>query len=113
MHSLRIALVMIVAACGGKYGGTTTTPAQPAVAPKGGLDAAALPFEVLERRGTQVDEAAFFTRISKARAVCVGEEHPNPHHHWMQLHVVREVSKRIGNEKLALGLEMIQRPFQG
>ena len=114
MHSLRIALVVIViAACGGKYGGGTTTPTQPAVAPKGGLDAAALPYEVLERKGTQVDEAAFWDRLAKARAVCVGEEHPNPHHHWMQLHVVRELAKRIGNDKLALGLEMIQRPFQG
>jgi uncharacterized iron-regulated protein len=31
----------------------------------------------------------------------------------MQLHSVREISKRIGRDKLALGLEMIQRPFQG
>jgi hypothetical protein len=49
----------------------------------------------------------------KARAVCIGEEHPNPHHHWVQLHFVRELSRRIGKDRLALGLEMFQRPFQG
>jgi uncharacterized iron-regulated protein len=80
---------------------------------KGGLDDAALPYQILERKGTQVDEAAFWTRISRARAVCVGEEHPNPHHHWVQLHVVRGLAKRVGPNKLALGLEMVQRPFQG
>lgn len=106
-----LGIVVALAACGGKY----PTPQQPKdpILAKGGLDAAALPFEILERKGTQIDEAAFYERISNARAVCVGEEHPNPHHHWMQLHVVREVGKRLNGGKLAVGLEMIQRPFQG
>jgi len=100
--------VAVIAGCGGKYGGPTKpTPM------KGGLDAAALPYQVLERNGTQITEDAFWGRLAKARAVCVGEEHPNPHHHWVQLHVVRESVKRLGKHKLALGLEMIQRPFQG
>ncbi|MEO8702317.1 MAG: ChaN family lipoprotein [Kofleriaceae bacterium] len=106
-----LAVVALVGCGGAKYPGPTT--AKPEVKLKGGLDDAALPYQVLERKGTQIDEAAFWTRIAKARAVCVGEEHPNPHHHWMQLHVVREVSKRLGGDKLAVGLEMIQRPFQG
>jgi len=44
----------------------------------------------------------------------VGEEHPNPHHHWLQLHVVRELIKRLPKgTRIALAMEMFQRPFQG
>ncbi|MBA2538513.1 MAG: ChaN family lipoprotein [Deltaproteobacteria bacterium] len=112
MTTFRLALVLL-AACGGAKYPVPTTPTAPAL-PKGGIEAAALPYQVLEARtGRGVDEPAFWSRLAKARAVCLGEEHPNPHHHWMQLHSVREISKRIGKDKLALGLEMIQRPFQG
>ena len=82
-------------------------------APEGGLAMAALPYQILDgRSGRQVEEAAFWARPQRARAICVGEEHPNPHHHWVQLRVVEEIGKRKP-AKLALGLEMIQRPFQG
>ena len=100
-----------VFACAGKYGGgsPTTTPG----APKGGIAAAALPYEIVDgRSGRTVEEAAFWARLQRARAVCVGEEHPNPHHHWVQLRVVEEAAKHKP-QKLALGVEMIQRPFQG
>jgi uncharacterized iron-regulated protein len=107
------ALVVLVLGCGGKYGGgDTTTPKKPPVNMKGGIAAAALPYQILDRGGHQVEEAAFWARIKRARAVCVGEEHPNPHHHWVQLRVVQEFGK-VKNSKLALGLEMVQRPFQG
>jgi uncharacterized iron-regulated protein len=111
-RALSAALVIVgcFTACGGKYSGSSV---QKPEMRKGGLDDAALPYQILERKGTQVDEAAFWDRISRARAVCVGEEHPNPHHHWVQLHVVRGLAKRVGPNKLALGLEMVQRPFQG
>jgi len=118
MNTFRVALLVSIAACGGgaRYPAGTTTPTGPGAAaiPKGGIENAALPYQLLEARtGRAVDEPAFWTRVSKARAVCIGEEHPNPHHHWAQLHAVREISKRIGKDKLALGLEMVQRPFQG
>jgi len=109
------AIVIVIGACGGQYGGGPG-PAKPVSpkAPAGGLDAAALPYQVLDARtGRQVEPPAFWARLAKARAVCVGEEHPNPHHHWVQLEVVRHVSKDVKPAKLALGLEMVQRPFQG
>jgi len=113
MTTFRLALVLLAACGGGAKYPAPTTPVAPAM-PKGGIEAAALPYQLLEARtGRSVDEPAFWSRLSKARAVCLGEEHPNPHHHWMQLHSVREISKRIGKDRLALGLEMIQRPFQG
>jgi Haem-binding uptake, Tiki superfamily, ChaN len=112
MAMFRALIAVALVGCGGaRYPGPTT--AKPDGKLKGGLDDAALPYQILERKGTQIDEAAFWTRIAKARAVCVGEEHPNPHHHWMQLHVVRELSRRVGKDRFAVGLEMIQRPFQG
>ena len=110
-----VAIVIVIGACGGRYGGgpDPQKPSSPR-APAGGLDAAALPYQVLDARtGRQVDPPAFWARLAKARAVCVGEEHPNPHHHWVQLEVVRHLAKDVGRGKLALGLEMIQRPFQG
>jgi uncharacterized iron-regulated protein len=76
-----------------------------------GIEAAALPYHVLDRTGHEVDPAAFWGKLAAARAVCVGEEHPNPHHHWVQLEVVRQLSGKWSH--FALGMEMFQRPFQG
>lgn len=107
-------LLVAVVGCGGRYP-STDGPKKPGDARGGGIEAAALPYQVLDARtGRQIDEAAFWPRLTRARAVCVGEEHPNPHHHWVQLHVVRQLAKALAKtDKLALGLEMIQRPFQG
>jgi uncharacterized iron-regulated protein len=104
-------LAVLVVGCGGRYGGA---PERPRSA-KPGIEAAALPYQVVDARsGKSVDEPAFWTRLAGARAVCVGEEHPNPHHHWLQLHVVRELIRRLPKgARLALAMEMFQRPFQG
>jgi uncharacterized iron-regulated protein len=106
-----LALAMIAAGCAGRYGGRGGESAAPA----GGIEAAALPYQIVDARtGKSVDEPAFWSRLAEARAVCVGEDHRNPHHHWMQLHVVRELSKRLPRgARLALAMEMFQRPFQG
>ena len=115
MQQLRsAALALSLVACGGTYGGgpattPTTTPAQAEVR---GVPAAGLPYQVLDARtGHQVDERAFWDRLAAMRVVCVGEEHPNPHDHWVQLQVVQHLVKR--GPRLALGMEMFQRPFQG
>lgn len=112
------------AGCGGRYPGSARPGGSPggsggggaaSVMGQGGIEAAALAYVVLDgRTGRQLEEAAFWPRLARARAVCIGEEHPNPHHHWMQLHAVRKLIGSLGKEDtLALGLEMIQRPFQG
>ena len=106
------ALAVIAIGCGGRYGGSPVEHPRPA---RGGIEAAGLPYQIVDARTRKsVDEPAFWDRLAGARAVCVGEEHPNPHHHWMQLHVVRELVKRLPRgSKLALAMEMFQRPFQG
>jgi len=102
-----------MAACAGRAGGKAVD--HPGTSMKGGIEAAALPYEVLDARtGHQVDEPAFWARVASARAVCVGEDHNNPHHHWFQLEVMKQLAKHAAKgDHLALGLEMVQRPFQG
>lgn len=114
LHRALAALASLAIGCGGRYGGTPRTPAT-AKAPAGGLEAAALPYSIVDARtGRAVDEAAFWARVGTARAVCVGEEHTNPHHHWVQLAVVQRLVKALpSGTRLALGMEMFQRPFQG
>jgi uncharacterized iron-regulated protein len=119
MMTIRAAWVLVLAAaCAGRY--PTTAPQAVAGKPapamgKGGIASAALPYVVLDgRTGRQLEEAAYWPRLARARAVCIGEEHPNPHHHWVQLHTVQKLIAALGkDEVLGLGLEMVQRPFQG
>lgn len=97
-------VAILAAACGGTRPPATTTP-------KRGIEAAALPFHVLDRTGHQLDPKAFWDKLAASRAICVGEEHTNPHHHWVQLEVVQQLAARWPT--FALGMEMVQRPFQG
>jgi uncharacterized iron-regulated protein len=103
MRAGLVCVSILAAACGARQATTTT--------PKRGIEAAALPFHVLDRSGHQITEDAFWQRLAAARAVCVGEEHTNPHHHWVQLNVVRHLAPHWHD--FALGMEMVQRPFQG
>jgi len=111
-HRVLCALAVVLAGCAGRYGGK---PAAKAKAPKGGLEAAALPYQIVDARtGRQVETAQFYTQLGQQRAVCIGEDHSNPHHHWAQLEIVKHLTTaKPANERFALGLEMIQRPFQG
>ncbi|HEX3764793.1 MAG TPA: ChaN family lipoprotein [Kofleriaceae bacterium] len=110
-HAVSV-LALAVLGCGGRYGGPPVEQPQPV---RHGIEAAALPYQIVDARtGKSVDEPAFWGRLTAAHAVCIGEEHPNPHHHWMQLHMVRELIKRLPpGTRLALAMEMFQRPFQG
>jgi uncharacterized iron-regulated protein len=103
------AVTVLAIGCGGRYG--APAPARPAAPPPGGIEAAGLPFDVLDARtGRQLDEATLWRTLATKRAVCVGEDHSNPHHHWVELQVVRHLAAA---HPFALGLEMVQRPFQG
>ena len=103
--------IVVLAACGGSYGGQpvqhpTTADGKP------GIEAAGLPYTVLEAHtGHQLDTNAFWAKVLGSRVVCVGEEHSNPHHHWVELEVAKHVAQKWPH--FALGMEMFQRPFQG
>jgi uncharacterized iron-regulated protein len=49
--------------------------------------------------------------LSSKKIVYVGEIHTNFSHHKAQLSIIKELYKR--NKKIAIGMEMFQRPFQG
>ncbi len=76
--------------------------------------AAGLPFTILRRGGGEIDEPTFFAELNGQRAVCLGESHDNPHHHWVQYYIFDKLSQHNGKIGVAtaLGMEMFQRPFQ-
>lgn len=98
-----------LAACGGRY--PAAGEGKPAADGPRGVEAAALPFSIVDRAGKAVAEDAFWAALGDAKVVCVGEDHPNPHHHWAQLTIVDRLT-RARPAGLALGMEMVQRPFQ-
>jgi uncharacterized iron-regulated protein len=100
------ALAALAAGCGAGRG---------ASGPRG-VEAAGLPFRVLAGAGgAEVGEAALARAIDGARAVCVGEHHPSPHDHWVQLRLLDGILARNAARGVAtgVGLEMVQRPYQG
>jgi uncharacterized iron-regulated protein len=105
--------------CGGRAPGGQTTPGPRSGGAHGKHDvvtAAAMPYRVLRSKGGQeIAAAQFYDELATADAVCVGEVHVNPHHHWAQLEILDRLSERSQREgrAMALGMEMFQRPFQG
>lgn len=101
--------MLALVGCGGHY--RSAAGAQPPAV--FGVEAAALPYAMLDARtGREVAAAEVWQRLGSAKVVCVGEEHPNPHHHWAQLEVVRRLVAGT-QPTVALAMEMFQRPFQG
>ncbi len=52
--------------------------------------------------------------LATADVVCIGEEHDNPHAHWAELRILRDLTERarMSGRVVGLGLEMVQTPFQ-
>jgi uncharacterized iron-regulated protein len=116
-----LVMLLLAAGCSGSYrsAAPTARPADPGDAaeaepPPIPVEQAGLPFAIVDARtGRAVSEPELYARLASARAICVGEEHPNPHHHWAQLTLVGEIAGHNQGRRLALGLEMVQAPFQG
>lgn len=101
-----LSLVFLTVACGGT-GKPVTTPSILKV------EDAHLPYRILRAKdGRELLRPSFYTELRSAQAVCIGESHTDSHHHWAQLEVLQQVSTN-SSLKLATGMEMFQRPFQG
>ncbi len=102
--------LVLVFGCGGQY--RSAEPPRPEADHPRGVIAAALPYAIVDgRTGAAVTTDAFWAAVGAARVVCMGEDHSNPHHHWAQLEVVDHLT--AGPPRTwALGMEMVQRPFQ-
>ena len=91
-------------------GGAGCLPAAPAAAP----DDVLLKAQVKDGSGKAVAREAFMERAARAQLVCLGEQHDDADHHAFQQalwHMLAARSQRDGRA-LALGLEMVQQPFQ-
>lgn len=66
------------------------------------------------RDGAALSADELLAELSAADAVCVGEEHDNPRHHWAQYRILSELIERrqMNGRKLGLGLEMVSRKAQ-
>ncbi|HKE16272.1 MAG TPA: ChaN family lipoprotein [Kofleriaceae bacterium] len=105
------AAAMAAGACGG-----ASHPGARAPGEVRGVEAADLPYRVLRAHGGQeISWSAFLAELDRTEAVCVGENHRNPHDHWAQLQLVDQLTARNRKSGVAtaLGMEMFQRPFQG
>jgi uncharacterized iron-regulated protein len=117
--AVALAGVLLAPGCGARSSGGQTTPGPASARGHGKKDvvtAAAMPYRVLRSKsGQELGEAEFYDELAAADAVCVGEVHVNPHHHWAQLQILDRLSERSQREgrAMALGMEMFQRPFQG
>jgi len=106
--SAYVLLAAALVGCGGGAGRAARKPR--------GVEAAALPFQILRAKGGEVVSwDRFIAELAAADAVCIGEHHPSPHDHWAQLHILDALSARTRRDGRAsgLGMEMFQRPFQG
>ncbi len=77
---------------------------------------AALPFYGLRfEDGAQLSPEGLAEELADADAICIGESHDNPHHHYAQLALLQQLLRlgRAGGRELAVGFEMVQLPFQG
>jgi uncharacterized iron-regulated protein len=90
-----------------------TAPAPAAASPGDVVGAAALPLYGLTELG-ELREPQLWDALAQARAVCLGETHDNPAHHFAQLRALRELATRAQASGLsfAVGFEMFQTPFQ-
>jgi uncharacterized iron-regulated protein len=112
MRSLLVLGLVILGGCGGRYPTKARRPPPATDDGPRGVAAAGLPYAIIDgHTGSAVAEPAFWSALEAATVVCVGEDHPNPHHHWAQLTVVEHLSGSR-TKGFGLGLEMVQRPFQ-
>jgi uncharacterized iron-regulated protein len=70
-----------------------------------------LPSKIMDgTNGQIVTEEVLAQALLSARAIYVGEKHHSPHDHSVQLKIVDMIHQR--DPSLAIGLEMVKRPFQ-
>jgi len=77
---------------------------------------AALPISGLRLKdGARLTAGQLFDELARYEAICIGESHDDPHHHYAELVLLEELSRRAEHrgETMGVGFEMFQAPFQG
>jgi uncharacterized iron-regulated protein len=108
-----------LALCAGLFacGASTSTPAVSPEAreplPADIVEKSALPMYALAGE-EKLDEPMLWERLASHRAICFGEQHDSPAHHYAQRRALEELATRSAAEhrSLGVGFEMFQRPYQ-
>jgi uncharacterized iron-regulated protein len=70
-----------------------------------------LPRKIVDgKTGEILGDREFYASAGAARVIYISEQHNNPHHHAAQLSLIAGIF--TNNSSIAIGLEMIKRPFQ-
>jgi len=74
------------------------------------VERSAMPFHGLRTAdSTPLSDEELLDDLSRADAICVGEDHDNPHSHWAQLRVLSGLVERraMTGREIGIGLEMV------
>src|SRR5262245_26048555 len=109
---MRLLCLLLVAGCAHKQAPPAPAPvAAPQPEPeqphgsRGAAVPVALPHRIVDQAAESVEETKLPARLTPARVIYVGEEHPNPHHHAAQLEVLERAYAL--DPSLAIGFEML------
>jgi uncharacterized iron-regulated protein len=69
-----------------------------------------LSLTIRSRDGKKLTFGELIDHLMKANVVCIGETHDSDLHHRVQLQIIKALFAR--DERLGVGMEMFQRPFQ-
>ncbi|HWE26494.1 MAG TPA: ChaN family lipoprotein, partial [Polyangia bacterium] len=79
---------------------------------KGAKEPIALPHRVVDGdSGDELADRNLDDKLRAAKVIYVGEEHPNPHHHAVEIEVLERAY--AADPSVGLGLEMLPRTYQG
>ncbi|MCA1664207.1 MAG: ChaN family lipoprotein, partial [Myxococcales bacterium] len=79
---------------------------------KGAKEPIALPHRVVDGdSGDELADRNLDDKLRAAKVIYVGEEHPNPHHHAVELEVLERAY--AADPSVGLGMEMLPRTYQG
>jgi uncharacterized iron-regulated protein len=98
---------------GGGDAAAPPSPLPPEPLPRDVVAQSALPIYGLEA-GVVLGEVELWDRLAASPAICFGEYHDVPAHHYAETRALDELAARAvaAGNTLAVGFEMIQRPYQ-
>lgn len=93
--------------------GPPLPPEPPPGLPRDIVEQSALPIYGLEA-GIRLDESELWDRLAESPAVCFGEYHDVPAHHYAETRALDALAARAEHDcrPFAVGYEMFQRPYQ-
>jgi uncharacterized iron-regulated protein len=68
------------------------------------VERAARDFSGLRADGEALSPDELFGELARANVLCIGDDPTEPHHHWMELTVARELNQRAPARGIELGL---------